>query len=117
MRMASTFASTGRSIKNLEIIVSPSARSRRGGGLHLWIDLLPWDCPQQPSDDHAIVRRKTAFDHAHGIHNRPDLDLALFDRVVLTDHQHVAAALVAAERNVRHEQLIFGIRTRNAHAS
>src|SRR3954467_15729220 len=103
MRMASTFASTGRSIKNLEIIVSPSAGGRGGDGLHLRIDLLPGNRAQESTDDHTIVGGETGFDHTHRVHQRADADLALFDLVVLTDHQHVAAALIAAERDVRHE--------------
>ena len=33
-----------------------------------------------------------------------DLDLALLDHVVLVDDQHIAAALIAAERDIGHQQ-------------
>src|SRR5437868_3333609 len=105
IRMASTFASTGRSMKNFEIMAGPSARGalclRIGGGLNLRIDLLARDCAQETNHDHSIVGRETALNDAHRIDERADFDLALLDHVILVGDQNVAAALVAAERDVR----------------
>ena len=56
-----------------------------------------------------------AFDHAQIADHLPGLHLALLDDVVLVDHEHIAAALIGAERNVGHQQSRSRLR-RNAHA-
>src|SRR5262245_19778631 len=119
IRMASTFASTGRSMKNFEIMAGPSTRAacrHGGGGLDLRIDLLARDRPQQAVDDHAVVLVEPLLDHPHGTDQRSDLDLALLDLVAGVDHQYVEAALVAAERNLGHQQCVLRLAPRDAHA-
>src|SRR5215468_6441574 len=118
IRMASTFASTGRSMKNFEIMAGPSAGAarRRGGGLHLRIDLLARDRPQEAVDDDAVVLVEPLLDHPHGVDQGSDLDLALLDLVAGVDHQHVEATLVAAERDLGHQQRSLRLAARDAHA-
>jgi hypothetical protein len=117
IRMASTFARTGRLMKKSEIMAPPAnlvgagAWGWRGGdGLQLWIDLLTGDGPQDAGDDHAVVGLEAAVDGAQVADFGTDRDLALLDDVVLVDDEHIAPALVAAERRVRHQQgsRIFG---------
>src|SRR5436190_2863582 len=64
IRIASTLARTGRSMKNLEIMARPllcdaGGRIRR---LHLRIDLLSRDRAQDAGDDHAVFGLQAAFD-------------------------------------------------------
>src|SRR5436190_12199125 len=104
IRIASTLARTGRSMKNFEIMAGPSASLGGLRRLGLRIDLVARDGAQEPADDHAVVRRDALLDHTQGLDHRADLDLALLDHVLLVDDQHVAAALVAAEGDVRHQE-------------
>ena len=116
IRMAMTLARTGRSMKNFEIIAPrrPSRLPRSSSELRL--DLLAWDRRQQPGDDDAVVR----LDRPTSITRRlpdqlADLDLALLDDVVLAGDEHIAAALVAADGAVRHQQHV-GLARRAARA-
>src|SRR5262245_48695390 len=107
IKMASTFARTGRAMKKSEIMAPRlfGARARgwrRSGGLELRIDLLTRDRPQDTSDDDTIVGLKPALDHAQVADPRADRDLALIDRVVVVEHEQVTSALVAAERGIRY---------------
>src|SRR5258708_15249622 len=75
MSTASTFARTGRSMKNFEIMMRCLLRSGLAGrsGLHgrrfwrlqLRIDLLTGDGVLDAGDHDALVRLQAAFDHAH----------------------------------------------------
>jgi hypothetical protein len=108
IKMASTFARTGRAMKKSEImagaICRPGSGRRRGNRLKLRIDLLTRNCAQNAGDDHAIVRLEPAFDHAQVADFGTDGGLALLDDVVLVEHQQVASALIGAERGVGHQQ-------------
>src|SRR5215472_571593 len=105
IKMASTFARTGRAMKKSEIMApllfAARARGRhRSGGLELRIDLLARDRPQDAGDADA------GADH----------DLALLDRVVLVEHEQVASALIAAERGIRHQQGLLLVGGADPHA-
>src|SRR5262245_66694014 len=98
IKMASTFARTGRAMKKSEIMApllfAARARGRRrSGGLELRIDLLARDRPQDAGDD-AIVRHEPGLDHAQVADPGADHDLALLDRVVLVEPEQVASALI-----------------------
>src|SRR5215471_9668675 len=87
IKMASTFARTGRAMKKSEIMApllfAARARDRRrSGGLELRIDLLARNRPQDAGDDDAIVRLEPALDHAQVADPGADHDLALLDRIV-----------------------------------
>src|ERR1700728_3391943 len=99
--MARTFARTGRSMKNFEIILKPDALVR-GRGTLLGVDLLARDRTHDAADDHAVVLSEALLDHPQIADELAGLDLALLDDVVLVDDEHIAAALIAAERNIRH---------------
>src|SRR6516225_2647229 len=80
IKMASTFARTGRAMKKSEIMApllfAARARGRRrSGGLELRIDLLARDRPQDAGDDDAIVRREPGLDHAQVADPGADHDL------------------------------------------
>src|SRR5258708_25412152 len=83
IRIAMTLESTGRSIKNFEIMPDPNSqfliRCRAAGldFLQLRIDLLAGDGAQQPGDDDTVIGLQAAFDHAQIAFDRPRLDLAL----------------------------------------
>src|SRR5262249_57604418 len=100
IKMASTFARTGRAMKKSEIMAPLlfAARARgwhRSDGLKLRIDLLARDRPQDAGDDDAIVGLEPALDHAQVADPGADRDLALLDRIVLVEHDQVPSALVA----------------------
>ena len=80
---------------------------RRFDLLQLRIDLLAGDRAQQPGGDDAIVGLQAAFDHAQLALQRPGPHLALLDDVFAVHDQHVASGLVAAERDVGHQQRIL----------
>ena len=71
IRMASTFARTGRSMKNFEIMTRPLLAVAAGsaaadcGHLQLRIDLLPGDRVEDALHDDAILRLEPAVDDAH----------------------------------------------------
>src|SRR5215468_328129 len=88
IKMASTFARTGRAMKKSEIMApllfaARGSGRRRSEGLELRIDLLSGDRPQDAGDDDAIVGLEPALDHAQFADPGTDRDLALFDRVVV----------------------------------
>src|SRR5579885_1848155 len=100
--MAMTFARTGRSMKNFEIIaIRPLIRRR---GALLGVDLLPWDRAHDASDDDPVVLLQPCFDHAQIADQLPRFDFALLDDIVLVDDKHITAALIAADRRIGHEQ-------------
>src|SRR5262245_14235312 len=107
IKMASTFARTGRAMKKSEIMAPRlfGARGRRrSGGRKLRIDLLTRDRPQDAGNDDAIVGLEPAFDHAQVADPGADRDLALLDRIVVVEHEQITSALVAAERGIRYQQ-------------
>src|SRR6516162_10231301 len=111
MRMASTFAKTGRSMKNFEIM-APLIRAGRLGGrglrrLQLRIDLLPRYGVEDAGHDHPLVRLEPAVDHAHLARRLAELHPALLDDAVGVDNEHVAARLIGADRDFRHEQRLL----------
>ena len=69
---------------------------------------------KQPADDDAVVRLQPILDHAERAVDLADLHLALLDHVVAGYHQHVAPALVAAERGVGHQQRVLLLFQRHA---
>src|SRR6202012_6036745 len=75
----------------------------RGRAL-LRVDLLAWNGIHDAADDDTIVLGKALIDHPHLADDLSGLDLTLLDDAVLVDHQHVTAALVAAERDIGHQQ-------------
>ena len=105
--MARTFARTGRSMKNFEIIASSPLTSRRSAPavrLHFGVDLLARDGAHDAADDDAVVLGQAFFDHAQFADELARLDFALLDHIVLVDDEHIASALIAAERDVGHQQ-------------
>src|SRR6202022_1526188 len=95
-------------------LLLPRAGGRRRAR-HLRIDLLAGDGAQDARNDDAVVAREPLVDHAQVALLGAERDLALLHDIVLVDDEHVASALVAAERRFRNEQglaLLF----RNAHA-
>src|SRR5262249_51863567 len=102
IKMASTFARTGRAMKKSEIMApllfaARGSGRRRSEGLELRIDFLTGDRPQDAGDDDAIVGLEPALDHAQVADPGTDCDLALLDRVVVVEHEQVAPALIGAE--------------------
>src|SRR5208283_5400829 len=69
----------------------------------LGIDLLARD-RVHPTHDHTVVLGQALLDHAKISNEVSRLDLALLDDTFLVDDEDVAAALVATERNIGHEQ-------------
>src|SRR5262245_6981919 len=109
IRMASTFARTGRSMKNFEIMTRAllrcgRLRRRRLRYLQLRIDLLPGDRVEDALHDDAILRLEPAVDDAHLADRLAGLHPALVDDVVGIDHQHVATGLVGSQRDLWHQQ-------------
>src|SRR5277367_2140418 len=101
--MARTFARTGRSMKNFEIIAksrgaraSLSSLVRCRERAQLGLDLLSGDSAHDAADDDAVVLGQAFFNDAQLADELPRLDFALLDHVVLVDDQHVASALIAA---------------------
>src|SRR5205809_6071066 len=94
-RMASTLASTGRSMKNLAIIARARASSRRRRGVggergdrhRPWGDLFPRHGMSEPIHHHAILSRETGEDLAQRPELLPGRDVALLDPIVLVQHQ------------------------------
>ena len=111
-----TLESTGRSMKNFEIMPGPIWSMLRGcfDLLQLRIDLLAGNGAQQPGDDDTVVGFEAAFDHAQITLERPGPDLALLDDIVAVHHQHIASGLIAAQRHVRHQQRVLLLIERNA---
>src|SRR6516162_4840108 len=104
-----TFARTGRSMKNLEII----AGSRRSDApwslfgselMQFGRDLLPRNGAQDAADNHPVVLGQAAPDDPQFTNQLRRLDAALFDHIVFVDYKHIAPALIAADRDVRHQQ-------------
>src|SRR5258708_4920034 len=96
MTIASTLASTGRSMKNLEIMAglgSLRRRSRDGG--ELGRDLASRDRPAIGRDHDAVVGLESGVDHPQAADQQgAQRDSLLLDHVVLVDDQQVAAGLV-----------------------
>src|SRR4029453_4877366 len=112
IRMASTFARTGRSMKNFEIMTRAllrcrTLRRRRLRYLQLRIDLLPGDRVEDALHDDAILRLEPAVDDAHLAHGLGGLHPSLVDDVVGIDHQHIAAGLVGSKRYLWHQQRLL----------
>ena len=110
-----TFARTGRSMKNLEIIARrrPPRRFER---LQLRLDLLPGHGRQHAGDDDAVVGRDARGDDPQLADQLADLDGALLDDVVLAGDEHIAPALVGADGAIRNEQHVGLVAERHAHA-
>src|SRR5262245_65430988 len=121
IKMASTFARTGRAMKKSEIMAprlfgARARRRRRSGGRKLRIDLLTRDRPQDAGNDDAIVGLEPALDHAQVADPGADRDLALLDRIVVVEHEQITSALVAAERGIRYQQRLLLVGGANSHA-
>src|ERR1700732_5601587 len=109
--MARTFARTGRSMKNFEIIARSwratalfSSLVRRRERAQLGLNLLSRYCAHDAADHDAVVLGQAFFNDAQLADELPRFDLALLDHVVLVDNQHVASALIAADRDIGHKQ-------------
>jgi hypothetical protein len=63
--------------------------------------------PRMKANDVITIGRKRA---------RADRDLALFDDVLLVEHEHVTSAMVATERGIWYQQRIVLVGGANAHA-
>src|SRR5271155_381339 len=98
--MARTFARTGRSMKNFEIIFGSSGSVCRRRGAQFGFDLLARDRPHDAADHDPIVLGQAFFYDAQFADELSGLDLALFDDAILVDHEHVTAGLIRAERSV-----------------
>ena len=87
-------------MKNFDIM----ERRRRacGGGRSLRIDLVAGNGTQNTADNDPVAGRDPFRNHAHSVNQRADFHLALLNDVVLIHDQDVAAALVAAEGDIRH---------------
>src|SRR5260370_40091915 len=121
IKMASTFARTGRAMKKSEIMApllfaDRGRGRRRSEGLELRIDLLTRDRPQDAGDDDAIVGLEPALDHTQVADPGTDRNLALLDRIVLVEHEQVASALIAADRGIRDQQRGLLVAGPNPHA-
>src|SRR5215510_13245398 len=121
IKMASTFARTGRAMKKSEIMApwlfGARARGRRrSGGRKLRIDLLTRDRPQDAGNDDTIVGLESALDHAQVADPGADRDLALLDGIVVVEHEQITSALVAAERGIRYQQRLLLVGGANSHA-
>src|SRR6478735_1843358 len=83
MTIASTLASTGRSMKNLEIMAGPGSlrRRRRDGG-----ELASRDRPAVGRDHDAVVGLEAGVDHPQAADQQgAQRDAPLLDHVVLVD--------------------------------
>src|SRR6516225_9401991 len=121
IKMASTFARTGRAIKKSEIMAprlfgARARRRRRSGGRKLRIDLLTRDRPQDAGNNDMIVGLEPALDHTQVADPGADRDLALLDRIVVVEHEQITSALVAAERGIRYQQRLLLVGGANPHA-
>ena len=102
-----TFARTGRSMKNFAIMACPICGvARRLRSCSCGSTFWPGIARSRP----PVTTRSSAF-RPFSITRRlalqrPGLHLALLDDIVGIDDEHIASALIAAERNVRHEQRI-----------
>src|SRR5579875_260522 len=114
IRIAMTFARTGRSIKNFEIKRGALGIGR--GSLDLWLDLLARHGPLQPRDDDVVVRREPGFDDPHGADELPERHALLLHHVIGTDRQHIIAGLIVAKRRGGHQQRRHVALQRHAHA-
>src|SRR2546428_13074658 len=90
IKMASTFARTGRAMKKSEIMAPLlfAARGRgrrRSEGLALRIHLLTRDRPQDAGDADAIVGLDPALAHPPGAAPGPDRNLARLARIAWVD--------------------------------
>ena len=114
--MASTFASTGRSMKNFDIMLRIPADYFAASADRTCASTF---CPGMASMMPPTTTRSSLVSPLSMTRSRVDqrtgLDLALLDDIVLVDDEHVAAALVAAERDIGHEQRRLRLR-RHAHA-
>ena len=120
--MAMTLERTGRSMKNLEIMAGARYLAALPAGCSIFcslrVDLLAGNrrAAGPPIDD-AVVRLQPALDHAQPPSIGPICTLRCSTTLSPVDHQHIAPALVAAERGVGHEQRVLllcrcGTRTR-----
>ena len=80
-------------MKNLAIIATASISVTVAG-----FDRLARDRALQPVDDDPVIRRQAGLDHAQRPAQRAGGDVLLGDDVIGADHEHVAAALIGAER-------------------
>ena len=116
-----TLARTGRSMKNFEIMrwclfgrspaaLRSSAVADRPSGRE--------SARSSAGDDHAVVGLQAAFDHPQVAHRAArSATLRCSTTLSLVHHQHIASGLIAAERDVGHQQrvrrcLSKGTRTR-----
>ncbi len=113
-RIASTLASTGRSMKNLAIIVRYALRHKGIGrrcrdGDRLGRHLLARHGARDPVHHHAVIGRKAGDDLAQIAEGLTGDDAALFHHIVLVQHQGIAAGLIGAERAIGHQQRLAGL--------
>src|SRR5882672_8779627 len=109
IRIAMTLERTGRSMKNFEIMAR-LLLGRYWLGFDLFqlrIDLLAGNRAQQPGGDDAVVGLQAFFDDAQLTLQRPDPHLALLDDIFAVHDQQIASGLIAAERDIRHEQRVL----------
>src|SRR5262249_31947429 len=92
------------------------AGRRRSSSLELRIDLLTRDGTQNSGNNDPIVRFEPTLDHTEVADFGSDRDLALFDDVLLVEHEQVTSALVATERGIWYQQRIVLVGGANAHA-
>jgi hypothetical protein len=64
----------------------------------------------------AIIRLEPILDHAEVAHFGTDRDLALFDDILLIQHEQVTPALVGTERGIRYQHGIVLVGGANTHA-
>ena len=98
MTIASTLASTGRSMKNLEII------QLAGGGAGSRSDLVAGDGAVQPGDNDVVIGLQSGRDDSQRAIFLAGFDVLLLDHVIPVDDEDVAPLLIRAEGHVRHEQ-------------
>src|SRR5438093_788428 len=114
VRTAMTLARTGRSMKNLAIMVCPCAQQApawlRPQGGRRWRDVDRLDDAARngaldAADDDAIPRLQSALDDPLPAVDRvPGFDGVLLDDILLVDQEQVAPLLAVAERAIGHEQ-------------
>src|SRR5579883_3455598 len=118
MTMASTLASTGRSMKNLEIMAAGRVLflGGRGSGRVGWRgdrhqlghDLVAGDGLPVGADDDLVVGRQALLDHAQIADQQlARNDAPLLDDIVLVDDQQVAAGLVLGNGAIGDDQRFF----------
>ena len=101
--IASTFARTGCSIKNFDIIAAFPERVDCGQLRH---DLSAGARPPQFADDDPIVGSQPRSDRAQAAKYLSQLNVAFFDNVVVIDDEQVTAALIFLQRPVRDKQRV-----------